>query len=149
MSACARSVYRVYFVHQVVPRRRLKQFAINFPRAEGNGARRGTESTVRNQDTGWIRSRDSGKSPSVVSRFHFLSLHLRCAYSRCELPRYFAFVILLNAPSGISSLTPLTTSGAKFIFHTAIMIFSPVERSWDNFKAPITKILGKLCEECC
>lgn len=37
-------VYRVYFVHQVLPRRRLKQFAINFPRLEGERAKKGSES---------------------------------------------------------------------------------------------------------
>ncbi|KYN37977.1 hypothetical protein ALC56_07601 [Trachymyrmex septentrionalis] len=34
----------------VVPRRRLKQFAINFPRAEGNGAGQGTERGVAEQE---------------------------------------------------------------------------------------------------
>lgn len=73
VSASTRPVYRVYFVHQVVPCRRLKQFAINFPRAVGNGG-----GVWRWRDAGRIPSRDSGKSPSAVNRFHFLSLHFRC-----------------------------------------------------------------------
>ncbi|KYN21432.1 hypothetical protein ALC57_06206, partial [Trachymyrmex cornetzi] len=39
-----------FFFSPVVPRRRLKQFAINFPRAEGNGAGQGTERGVAEQE---------------------------------------------------------------------------------------------------
>ena len=37
-------------MYQVVPRRRLKQFAINFPRVEGNGAGQGTKRGVVKQE---------------------------------------------------------------------------------------------------
>lgn len=82
----------VYFVHQVVPRRRLKQFAINFPRAEGNGAGQGTERGMvepgyrKNSEQGFWKESIRGKPIS----FSVVPLYLS------EMSRCIAFVILFN-----------------------------------------------------
>lgn len=84
----------VYFVHQVVPRRRLKQFAINFPRAEGNGAGQGTERGVvepgyrKNSEQGFWKESIRGKPIS----FSVVTVPVRLSEMSCCI----AFVILFN-----------------------------------------------------
>lgn len=86
----------VYFVHQVVPRRRLKQFAINFPRAEGNRAGQGTEHGVakpghrKDSEQGFWKESIRGKPIS----FSVVAVPLRLFEMPCRTALVISFNIL-------------------------------------------------------